>query len=253
MRFRVIDIETSGGSPSEIIEIAAVDVVARLGGWTAEPPRIQRYKPVGAISFHAMAIHHLTPAELADAPLCTHAALAAFLDKGPAADILVAHNAAFEARHIPADVSGARPWLCTVKSARCAWPDAPGYANQVLRYWRNLDLAPDLAMPAHRAGPDAWVTAHLLIDLLKSASVERLMAWNRDEPDPMQVPFGKHRGKAWSETPIDYLQWLTAQADMSDTVRTLALAELARRNATCPRSNPQPASPAPGACRSGLA
>ncbi|MFK4059593.1 DUF4810 domain-containing protein [Brevundimonas sp. NPDC046655] len=137
MRFRVIDIETSGGSPSEIIEIAAVDVVSRLGSWTAERPRIQRYKPLGEISFHAMAIHHLTPADLAEAPLCTNAALAAFLDEVSSADILVAHNAAFEARHIPADVSGARPWLCTVKAARCAWPDAPGYEQALYAYTQN--------------------------------------------------------------------------------------------------------------------
>lgn len=47
MRLRVIDIETSGGSPSEIIEIAAVDVVSHLDGWKAEPPRAQCFKPLG--------------------------------------------------------------------------------------------------------------------------------------------------------------------------------------------------------------
>jgi len=36
----------------------------------------------------------------------------------------------------------------------------------VLRYWRNLVLDPALAMPPHRAGPDAYVTACLLAELL---------------------------------------------------------------------------------------
>lgn len=230
MRLRVIDIETSGGSPSEIIEIAAVDVVSHLDGWKAEPPRAQCFKPLGEISFHAMAIHHLTPADLTDAPALSDQALAAFIDEGPAADILVAHHAAFEARHIPVEVTGTRPWLCTVKAARAAWPEAPGHSNQVLRYWRNLQLAPELAMPAHRAAPDAWVTAHILIDLLKEASVERLIEWNDDARSLERMPFGKHRGKAWPEVPTDYLQWLLDQSEMSDEVRNRASAELALRN-----------------------
>lgn len=230
MRLRVIDIETTGGSPSEIIEIAAVDVVPNLDGWKAEPPRVQLFKPLGEISFHAMAIHHLTPADLADAPTYSDEALAAFVDEGPTADILVTHHAAFEARHIPLEITGALPWLCTVKASRCAWPEAPGYSNQVLRYWRDLKLAPELAMPAHRAAPDAWVTAHILIDLLKEASVERLMEWNDDARSLERMPFGKHRGKAWPEVPTDYLEWLMAQSEMSQEVRSRASAELALRN-----------------------
>jgi len=100
----------------------------------------------------------------------------------------------------------------------------------MLRYWRNLQLAPELAMPAHRAAPDAWVTAHILIDLLKEASVERLMEWNDDARSLERMPFGKHRGKAWPEVPTDYLQWLLDQSEMSDEVRNRASAELALRN-----------------------
>jgi exodeoxyribonuclease X len=71
MRLRVIDIETSGGSPSEIIEIAAVDVVQTDGVWRAEPPRSRLFRHNGAITFHAMAIHHLTPSHFdASLPCC---------------------------------------------------------------------------------------------------------------------------------------------------------------------------------------
>lgn len=229
MRLRVIDIETSGGSPSEIIEIASVDVVPHRDGWRAEPPRSQLFKPLGEITFQTMAIHHLTPADLVDAPTGTDAALKAFLEEGGQADFLVAHNAAFEARHIPLEVTGDPPWLCTVKAARSAWPDAPGYANQVLRYWRDLKLAPELAMPAHRAAPDAWVTAHILIDLLKEAPIERLVEWNDDARSLERMPFGKHRGKTWSDVPSDYLQWLLAQSEMSEEVLNRAGAELTHR------------------------
>ncbi|MGA0601517.1 exonuclease domain-containing protein [Caulobacter sp. KR2-114] len=167
MLLRVIDIETTGTSPSEVIEIAAVDVIRSGGRWTAGPPRSRLFRPSGEISVHAMAIHHLTLADL-DAALgpATDEAIAEFVLQAPAPDVLVAHNADFERRHL-GRATGALPWLCTVKAARELWPGAPGYGNQVLRYWRRLELDPALAMPAHRAAPDAWVTAHILIDLLQ--------------------------------------------------------------------------------------
>ncbi|HWA60759.1 MAG TPA: exonuclease domain-containing protein [Caulobacteraceae bacterium] len=167
MRFRVIDIETTGTAQSEVIEIAAVDVVGGSGGWVASRPRSRLFRPVGGISIHAMAIHHLSLRDL-DESLGPPSweALEAFVMAGPRPDVLVAHNAAFERRHMPPSLARRLPWLCTVQAARRVWPDAPGYANQVLRYWRGLDLDPAFASPAHRAGPDAFVTAHLLMDLI---------------------------------------------------------------------------------------
>jgi len=230
MRLRVIDIETSGGEPSEIIEIAAVDVVAGIGGWTAEPPRSALFRPRGPISVHAMAIHHLTPAHLAsEAAPCDDAALGAFLSSGGRPDALVAHNAAFERQHITPGVTGRLPWICTLKAARNAWPDAPGHANQVLRYWRGLDLDPALAMPPHRAGPDAWVTAHLLIDLLRTVSVEQLLAWTGAPRRLDRIPFGRWRGQPWSAAPSSYLDWLAGEPDMAQDVAARARTELAGR------------------------
>jgi exodeoxyribonuclease X len=82
MRLRVIDVETSGGKPSEIIEIAALDVVANNQCWIAEPPRSALLRPRGTISFHAMAIHHLTPDHFdADTPPCCDAILATRSEK----------------------------------------------------------------------------------------------------------------------------------------------------------------------------
>lgn len=166
MIFRVIDIETTGTPQSEVIEIAAVDVLRTTDGWVVGPPRSRLFRPQGEISVHAMAIHHLTMADLDGVGSATDEAIAAFVLEGPAPDVLVAHNADFERRHLER-ATGSIPWLCTVKAARELWPGAPGYGNQVLRYWRRLQLEPALAMPAHRAAPDAWVTAHILIDLLQ--------------------------------------------------------------------------------------
>ena len=230
MLLRVIDIETTGAKPSEIIEIAAVDVVRSDAGWTALPPRSRLFRPRGAISYHAMAVHHLTDEDFADTlAYCSEKHLVEFLSEGGPADALVAHNAAFEAAHISPVAAGGLDWICTVKSARVAWLNAPGYSNQVLRYWRALNLDPALAMPPHRAAPDAWVTAHILIDLLRTCSVSDLKSWSQEPRRLGRVPFGRHKGKAWSEPPTDYLTWLAAEPDMAQDVVDHARQELARR------------------------
>jgi len=236
MRFRVVDIETAGGDPAEILEIAAVDVVKTGDGWVAGPPRARMFRPSGPISFHTMAIHHITPADIpAGAGPCSRDALAEFLGADEQIDCLVAHNADFERRHIrdgaPADI----PWLCTVRAARAVWPDAPGYANQVLRYWRGLQLDPRLAMPPHRAAPDAWVTAHILIDLLNTCSPEDLLIRQHDAAPLRTVPFGRHRGRNWSDVPTDYLDWILSRKDMNNAVIERAKAELADRTAASPK------------------
>ncbi len=154
-----------------------------------------------------------------DTPVCTPEYLHAAVWTGPTPAAFVAHSCAFERQFVTEATTGQIPWICTYKVAMHVWPDAPRHSNQVLRYWRNLSLDNALAMPPHRAGPDAWVTAHLLADLAKYASFAQMVAWTK-EPRPMPIlTFGKHRGQAWAQVPSDYLQWMVRQTDMdADTV-----------------------------------
>ncbi len=230
MRLRVVDLETTGGDrTSEIIEVGFVDVVREDGRWRALAPVTRLFRPRGEISVHAMAVHHLTPEHFCDAdPHCDEYALRALFAEP--ADVMVAHNAKFERAFIADTATGGLPWICTVRSARTVWPQAPGHSNQVLRYWRGLRLDPALANPAHRAGPDAWVTAHILIDLLGEASVEQMLEWTREPQRLDRVPFGKHRGRPWSDPPEDYLRWMAAQDAMDPAVVAAARQELDRRS-----------------------
>lgn len=232
MRLRVVDLETSGGDrTSEIIEVGFVDVVADgQGGWRALLPVSKLFRPKGEISFHAMAVHHLTPAHFGPGdPHCDEYALREMFAEP--ADVMVAHAARFERSFIADTAVGGIPWICTVRSAKQVWPQAPGHSNQVLRYWRGLDLDPALANPAHRAGPDAWVTAHLLMDLLKAATVEQMIGWTAEPKRMDKVPFGKHRGQPWSAIPADYLRWMAGQGDMDADVVAAARQEMERRAA----------------------
>jgi exodeoxyribonuclease X len=234
MRLRVVDLETTGGDrTAEIIEVGIVDVVRDPEGWRALSPVSRLFRPRGEISVHAMAVHHLTPEHFCEAdPHCDEYALRELFCEP--ADVMVAHNAQFERAFIADTATGGLPWICTARSARAAWPHAPSHSNQVLRYWRGLRLDPRLAQPAHRAGPDAWVTAHILIDLLAEADVDQLIAWTREPRRLDRIPFGKHRGKPWAEPPDDYLRWMLAQSDMDPSVVAAARQELERRTQAAP-------------------
>jgi exodeoxyribonuclease X len=113
---------------------------------------------------------------------------------------LAAHRAAFEQRWCLPALTGRTPWICTYKCALRLWPEAPTHSNQGLRYFRRpegLDRATSL--PAHRAGPDAYVTAHLLRDMLALATLEQLLAWSAEPALLPRVPFGPHRGRSWRD------------------------------------------------------
>ena len=229
---RVIDLETTGMlPPAEILEFGRVDVAFENGRARVGRPMARLYRPLGEIPPATMAVHHITPEDIPpSAPVCDAEHLHLAVWAGARPDILVAHNAAFEQAFV-GEAAGGLPWLCTLKAALHLWPEAPGYGNQTLRYWRRLALDRGAAMPPHRAGPDAYVTAHLLAELLKEATVEEMIAWTA-EPRPMPtIPFGKHKGAAWSEAPLAYLKWMLAQAEMDPDVLWHAGQELERRAA----------------------
>jgi exodeoxyribonuclease X len=230
-RLRVIDLETTGTEPpAEIIEFGRVDVEIGQAGTTVEPPLAWLYRPLRGIPPETMAVHHITDADFApDTPVCTPEHLRSAVWSGQTPAAFVAHSCAFERQFITEAITGVIPWICTYKVAMHVWPDAPRHSNQVLRYWRNLVLDNALAMPPHRAGPDAWVTAHLLADLAQHATIEQMVAWTR-EPRPMpKLTFGKHRGQAWAQVPMDYLRWMLGQNDMDPDTLWHARQELDQR------------------------
>jgi exodeoxyribonuclease X len=86
-----------------------------------------------------------------------------------------------------------------------------------------------IADRAHRALPDAYVTAHLLREILKHASIGELISWTKEPILLPRVPFGKHRGQAWKDVPPDYLQWILRQQDMNEDVVHTARHHLEKR------------------------
>lgn len=109
------------------------------------------------------------------------------------------------------------------------WPTLDGYSNQMLRYQRKPEgLVHEVGLPAHRAIPDAYVTAHHLRDLLNEAGLDHLLAWSILPGLLPRVRSGPDRGKAWDRLDMDALSTLARDRDID--VRYSAEAELRRRN-----------------------
>ena len=199
---RVIDLETTGDGPAHggVVEIGWQDLVPDAAGLWAlhRSPGSQLVRPNCPISAVTSAIHHIVDEDVADEPAWTSVAPGILQRGAPVA--LAAHRAAFEKRWCPPALTGRTPWICTYKCALRLWPEAPSHSNQGLRYWRRpsgLDRATGL--PAHRAGPDAYVTAHHLRDMLALATVQQLLAWSAEPALLVRVPSGALRGRRWQD------------------------------------------------------
>ena len=234
MNIHVLDTETTGLDPESdrVVELAAVLVCAMpraapdaTWDWEIGEPVASLVKPHRPISFEAMGVHHITEADVANAP-----------DLGPAidlvltpfwgetVDVIAAHNAKFDKPFLPPLKD--KRWVCTWRCARHVWPDAPSYGNGSLFYW--LGGARPAQGHAHGAGFDATMTAFILVKLLAERSVDDLLALSRKAVLLKKVGFGKHFGQLWADVPGSYLEWASKQDFEADEKFTIK-SEIARR------------------------
>jgi exodeoxyribonuclease X len=226
---RVVDLETTGSRPPAhgVVEIGWQDVAqAGDGAWHVGESRGARFvNPGRAIPAVTQAVHHIIDSDVADAPFWPEIAPSILRTEALA---LAAHRASFEERFCTPALSGGARWICTWKCALRLWPGSPSFSNQVLRYWRNpVGLVRELGLPAHRAFPDAYVTAHHLRDMLAQASVAQLIAWSSLPGLLPRVPYGAERGREWRE--LDDATLARFRGDRDEDVRYSAEHEAERR------------------------
>jgi exodeoxyribonuclease X len=237
MKLRVIDFESTGtpedrdrGERVGIVEIGYTDVTDQLEIGPTFTALVNPNIPIPPV---ARAIHHISDADVADAMNYMQACQILMKGMEPG-DVFVAHNSAFERNFFG---GGTHDWICTMRCARHVWEDAPGFSNQVLRYWLDVDsefAQPELAMPPHRAGPDTYVTAHILTRLLLERSPDDLIQLTKTLPLVKIVPFsGEHKGKLFSELDEGMLEWITNKdfsPEIMNTARHWLRAKREQRN-----------------------
>jgi exodeoxyribonuclease X len=198
------------------------------GSWRVDEDRGAFFiNPGRPISPDTMAVHHIRDEDVVGAPFWKDVAPSVLRPHGGVI-ALAAHRAAFEQRYCTPKLSGAADWICTWKCALRLWPHLPRFSNQLLRYQRRpAGLIHEIGLPAHRAMPDAYVTAHNLRDMLNQTSLEQLLAWSRQPGLLPRVPSGPDRGKNWDDITIGSLRELASDRDID--LRFSAETELARR------------------------
>lgn len=208
---RVIDTETTSFEGG-ICELASVDII---NGQICNPMS-DFVKPPEPITVGAMAVHHITDAMVADAPVIDDV-----VDRYLGASVYVAHNAAFDRPKLP-QINA--PWICTLKLARKLFPELESHSNQYLRYHFMLDVDVPENLHAHRALYDCYVTAALLIRL--NRDVKMTIAQMREItalPSLLHtMRFGKHKGKTFEEiaaTDQGWIRWALANMDADEDLK----------------------------------
>jgi exodeoxyribonuclease X len=233
-RIRTIDLETAGYGPHDVCEVGWQDVVQGPDGvWSlGDECGSLLVNPGKPISPETMAVHHILDDQVANAPFWKVVAPDVLRPAGGSL-ALAAHRAAFEQRFCRPGLTGGADWICTWKCALRLWPELPSFSNQMLRYSRKpKGLVHERGLPAHRALPDAYVTAHHLRDMLNEASAAQLIAWSREPGLLPRVPAGSERGKAFRDLATDALRVLARDRDID--VRFSAETELRQRGEADP-------------------
>ena len=167
----VVDVEGSGQQPPNLVELAAVPIVAGIVG----EPLSWLVKPTSPIKFYATKIHGLTNADVADCPPfeSVRSDVLAALNRPS----LVAHNA-----HVDVDVLRRElgEWdvpevFDTLKLARRLLPGQSSYKLGALVDAFKLAEGLPTDLSPHRATYDALVAARLFVLLAaKAGSLEEL-------------------------------------------------------------------------------
>lgn len=223
---RVIDFETTGMEPpeAEVCEVGICDYhiedevihdpVSWLCGVKVMPPQVR-------------AMHHIAKSDCDGQPPFDSDEMFDY-DNLPGA--IATHNAKYELQFFESPT----PAICTYKCALRIWPDAPAHNNGTLRYWLEdagkISPIHELTQPAHRAGPDAYVTAHILGAMFAEGYTgKQMVAWTKEPALLPTCPIGKFRGQKWADVDRGFLVWMTNQSDMDEELKWNAQRELDKR------------------------
>lgn len=179
----VVDVETTGGAPTQghrVTEIAAV----RVSGGEVREVWSTLVNPERPIPSHITSLTGISNAMVADAP--HFGVVAAEIAEFLRGRVFVAHNAPFDWQFLSAEMertTGLQPagrHLCTVKLSRKLLPHLPSRALGALAEHFGVEIA-----ARHRAAGDAVATAHVLLRLVEMLGERGIEEWN-----DLEVLFG---------------------------------------------------------------
>lgn len=227
---RVIDFEATGLKPgAQVVEVGECDLDVATRQISAPRSYLCR---VESMPPDTRAIHHIRAEDTAGLPPYDRWCL---YEEAARAGVVAfaAHTADFEERFI----LGSIPLVCTYKAALRCWPEAPSHSVFGLLYYLEdqglVTYDRQLAMPPHRAGPDAYATA-VLLQAIYAAGYEGkdLIKWTMEPRLLPRIPIGNWRGRCWDECDRGFLNWIIGKrySDMDPDIVWNAERELNRRD-----------------------
>lgn len=228
MIIRPCDVETTSlESSAEVVEIGYYDIIAP--GTMEVDGRRTFVKPAAPIPATASAVHHITNADVVDAP-AWNTAWRMLVESQNDGDELVfaAHMASYERQFLDGLIKAR--WICTWKVALRLWPMLESHSLQAIRYALKLPVDPALASPPHRALPDAYLCGILLLEMMKIVPVDTMIEWSTEPAVYTKFDFGKYNGMPLSAADEGFLQWMLGK-DFSDDWKWNVNRELQRRAA----------------------
>lgn len=204
--FICLDLETTGLEPDkdQIIEIAAV----RFNFDETLDTFESLIDPGCVIPEASIAIHHITNDMVAGKPKIEEVlpSLLKFIGKS----IIIGHGITLDIaflvesarRHQISTTLASHPYLDTLRMARL-YGQSPTNSLETLRQHFNIQ-----AEGAHRAMNDVVVNIDVFKFLSGNFKTTEQLVERLKKPIPLKtMPLGKHKGRPFSEIPIEYLRW----------------------------------------------
>lgn len=173
--------------------------------------------PPLALSYEAMAIHHITPEMLEAKPSCVQTkAYQRLLELNTPHNLIVIHNAAFDlAMLLKEGFTCEMNLIDTFRILRACYPNDGSFALQFKRYqWglytheKALTQKLGITLQAHDALSDVIVLKHLFEKLCEQHSIPHMIVLCSEPIVLSHIPFGKHKGKKFIDVALTQRQEL---------------------------------------------
>lgn len=193
LEFTVLDTETTGVNPREGDQIIEVGMAKYAGGKIVDTfDRLVR--PTRPISAEALAVHKITPEQLAVAPRMAESVddIRRFIG----GSVITAHNAQFDMTFIHTALDGLgepllENWtIDTIHLSSALWPDMQCHCLKCMAL--RLDLP---HQGTHRALEDVYATADLLERIL--GEMQRRGRTSLGDLEPLRMSFTWEEGDAY--------------------------------------------------------
>ena len=216
--FIYLDTETTGSGPG--------DRLCQIAFKTEDGLTVNElFNPGMPIAIDAMTVHHITNEMVQNKPSFRGSDVWNQLQDlmTSESNVMVAHNAVFDAEMLKKEGIEPKKVVCTFKLARYFDKDGviPRYSLQYLRYYLNLKVD----ATAHTALGDILVLEAIFHHIHAQAveefgddAVAKIIEVSNKPVLYRRMPFGKHKSLKMEEVPADYLKWL-AKTDLDEDLR----------------------------------